>query len=124
MEMKATDIWEKAREELKKEIGEQQFTNWLAPIKAISFSDGRITLEVLNEFTSDWIKSHYLERIKDTLKRVSGEEMGVEFSVGEAPAVSSSAPSAPAEGRDFATGEKGRDLAFGGLVTGYYYVIY
>jgi len=41
MEMKATDIWGKALEELKKEIGEQQFTNWLAPIKAISFNERR-----------------------------------------------------------------------------------
>ncbi len=89
MEMRATDIWGKAREELKKEIGEQSFQNWLAPIKVISFDNNQITLEVPNAFTSDWIKSHYLERIKDILKRVSGEEIGVEFSVGKAPIVSS-----------------------------------
>ena len=89
MDMKTTELWEKVREELKKEIGEQQFTNWLAPIKAISFNNNQITLEVPNAFTSDWIKSHYLEKIKDTLKRVSGEEIGVEFSVGKAPVVSS-----------------------------------
>ncbi|MHA1609370.1 MAG: DnaA ATPase domain-containing protein, partial [Candidatus Njordarchaeales archaeon] len=89
MEMKTTELWEKAREELKKEIGEQQFNNWLAPIKAISFNNNQITLEVPNAFTSDWLKSHYLEKIKATLKRVSGREIGVEFSVGEAPVMSS-----------------------------------
>ncbi|MCG2678247.1 chromosomal replication initiator protein DnaA [bacterium] len=115
--MKTTELWEKALEELKKEIGEQQFTNWLKPIKAISFNNkealpqsgknlvtraslvegasearphnNQITLEVPNAFTSDWIKSHYLEKIKDILKRVSGEEIEVKFSVGEAPVVSS-----------------------------------
>jgi chromosomal replication initiator protein len=89
MEMKTTELWEKTLEELKKEIGEQQFSNWLAPIKAISFNNNRITLEVPNAFTSDWLKSHYLEKIKDILKRVSGEEIEVEFSVGKAPAMSS-----------------------------------
>ncbi len=89
MEMKATDIWEKVREELKKEIGEQGFQNWLAPIRAISFDNNQLTLEVPNTFTSDWIKSHYLEKIKDALKRVSGEEIRVEFFISGAAVMSS-----------------------------------
>lgn len=85
MELKATDIWEKAMKELKKEIGEQQFTNWLVPIKALSFNNNQLTLEVPNRFTSDWLKNHYSEKIKDTLRKVSGEEIEVEFSIGESP---------------------------------------
>jgi chromosomal replication initiator protein len=83
------DIWEKVLAELVKEVGEQQFVNWLKPIKALPLDNNLITLEVPSQFSSDWIRTHYLERIKTILKDVSGEIIEVKFTIVPSPVVKS-----------------------------------
>lgn len=74
------DLWQKALELIKTELGnDQSFNIWFKPIRAISLEDGVITLEVPNKFFKTWLLDKYLPLISSSLRASSGAELKIEI---------------------------------------------
>lgn len=94
MEPESTQLWNKVLEKAKVALGEQSYETWLRPIRVKEVSQSTWILEVPNKFFQTWIKEHYLELIKETLKSITQkEDIAVEFVVAQ------TEPPAPKEKR-------------------------
>jgi chromosomal replication initiator protein len=50
-------------EQLKGEVGEDAFRNWLRPINLVRISDGQAVIMVPTRFLRDWVTTHYADRL-------------------------------------------------------------
>ncbi|NOZ63507.1 MAG: chromosomal replication initiator protein DnaA [Caldiserica bacterium] len=74
------EVWDKTLELMKGVVDEKEFHMWLKPIKFLSFKDGTFCLEVPNRFFAEWIRSNYLNAIKNSLSLVLNDEPTVDLS--------------------------------------------
>ena len=60
--------WQKCIYCLKNELPSQQFNTWIRPLR---FIDGDDTLYLLapNKFILEWVKEHFLDRIKEIIQK-------------------------------------------------------
>lgn len=77
----ATELWSRAVERLRAEIGEENADLWLKPAEALSLDGGVLTLKVPNKFFSDGIKDRYQKKILAAFRDVAGSEVGLDFRV-------------------------------------------
>lgn len=77
----ATELWSRAVERLRAEIGEENADLWLKPAEALSLDGGVLTLKVPNKFFSDGIKDRYQKKILAAFREVAGSEVGLDFRV-------------------------------------------
>ncbi len=85
------DLWQHCLDRLKNEIPNQQFNTWIRPLHCIH-DDGRLRLMAPNAFVLDWVKKHYLDRLKGYLDDVGqNDSTAISLEIG-------SAPRAPAPG--------------------------
>lgn len=75
------DIWGNCLEIMRKRVPQQTFNTWFAPMKAISLTDESLFLQVPNKFFYDWVDSHYREIILTSLKEVTGNGLGVNYTI-------------------------------------------
>jgi len=75
------DIWGNCLEIMRKRVPQQTFNTWFAPMKAISLTDENLFLQVPNKFFYDWVDSHYREIILTSLKEVTGNGLGVNYTI-------------------------------------------
>ena len=59
-----TSVWHRCLARLESEIPEQQLNTWIRPLQAIE-EDGQIRLLAPNRFVLDWVRDHFLERIRE-----------------------------------------------------------
>jgi chromosomal replication initiator protein len=76
----AINLWQKALEYLKDEIGTQAFETWLRPVRLASATASRIVLEAPDNFIKEWLQERYFELISNAMKKVSGESIHLEIS--------------------------------------------
>jgi chromosomal replication initiator protein len=60
----AKRAWEAIRAVLRAEFGQRTFDSWLKPIELIGIEDGEATLALPTHFMADWIRNHFLERLR------------------------------------------------------------
>lgn len=78
------NIWSKALDFIKKDLdNEQTFGIWFNPIKFISLSGNKLTLEVPNKFFKAWLLDKYTGLLNSGLQKASGRELKVDFVLGE-----------------------------------------
>ncbi len=63
------EIWDAAQGDLKTKMGETIFATWIAPLKLVAQDNHNIHLEAPDQFFKDWVEKHYLELIREALKR-------------------------------------------------------
>jgi len=68
------ELWKSALSVLRSRLSEENFETWLAPIEFDGMEGQTIFLRVPNRFCQDWIRTHYLELILDSLRDRTGEE--------------------------------------------------
>ena len=86
------DLWQHCLERLGHEIPSQQFNTWIRPLHCIQESD-RMRLMAPNAFVLDWVKKHYLERLRSYVNDFGyGDGIGISLEIGSAPRVVNSAP--------------------------------
>lgn len=79
-----TELWESALSTLRTRLSEENYRTWLAPVRLESLEGLRVTLRIPNRFYADWITSHYLDLILDSLSKESGSgPLEVEWKVDE-----------------------------------------
>lgn len=77
-------LWESALSTLRPRLSEENFRTWLEPIEIAAFDGTKVTFRIPNQFYMDWISSHYLDLILESLcKEAKVESLEVEWSVDE-----------------------------------------
>ena len=121
----ASGPWERVRQRLREEIGEEKFTSWFARMDLDALTADMVRLSVPTRFLKSWIQENYLPRIADIWAQESGTHRKVDLAVRSAvtrpvalkattrevlterterPAEPRPAPVRPAEPREPATG--------------------
>ena len=66
--------WIRVLGQMKSEIGEDAFRNWLRPMSLERVDDGHATIAAPTRFLRDWVATHYLDRLL-SLWRTDNERM-------------------------------------------------
>ncbi|MDI4664574.1 chromosomal replication initiator protein DnaA [Xanthobacter autotrophicus] len=77
----ATTPWERVRQRLREEIGEEKFTSWFARMDLDALTADVIQLSVPTRFLKSWIQENYLPRIADIWAEESGARRRVDLAV-------------------------------------------
>src|ERR671915_721341 len=83
--MDAKQVWRAALGELQVSLSPANFETWLKETALVSVDDNRFHVAVPNGFAKDWLESRYRSLISQTLARIVGYSVQVEFEVRERP---------------------------------------
>ncbi|HJW22399.1 MAG TPA: chromosomal replication initiator protein DnaA [Candidatus Limnocylindrales bacterium] len=83
--MDAKQVWRAALGELQVSLSPANFETWLRDTALVEVDDSRFRIAVPNGFAKDWLESRYRSLISQTLARVVGYSVQVEFLVGPTP---------------------------------------
>ena len=110
-----TKQWVNVCKILKARLGKSEFDKWFATARPREFSENHLVLEVGDAFSMKWIRSNYLEMLKDILWDLYGRHLGIDVSVGTDVVSETSKQSGPLTSRytfdRFVTGTS-NELAF------------
>lgn len=92
------ELWSKILEIIKGELGPQSYNSWFINTKIVKFKDQELTISVPSDFCKDWLEKHYMEFIKDILKRTINvdDNLKIEFKI-EHQNIFPSTPSIPSK---------------------------
>ncbi|MEM7434615.1 MAG: chromosomal replication initiator protein DnaA [Myxococcota bacterium] len=65
-------LWERALGSLQTHLSPENFETWLRPVQFGGVETDSIVLRIPNQFFADWISTHYLDLILDTLAEEAG----------------------------------------------------
>ncbi|NJD26705.1 MAG: chromosomal replication initiator protein DnaA [Chloroflexi bacterium] len=80
--MDAKQVWRAALGELQVSLSPANFETWLRDTALIEVDDTRFRISVPNGFAKDWLESRYRSLISQTLARIVGYSVQVDFVVG------------------------------------------
>ncbi|HEY1614725.1 MAG TPA: chromosomal replication initiator protein DnaA [Rhizomicrobium sp.] len=86
------NIWMKARERLRRELGDPVFTAWIGKLSLLDSSNNEIRLGAPRPFVRNWVANNYLSRIEKALRAEGGEPASVTVVLCEAEAPRVAAP--------------------------------
>ena len=66
-----------ALESIRGKLSKPSFETWLMSTKAVDYDDDTLVISAPNDFTRDWLASHYVDLIRDTLLEITGKEIEV-----------------------------------------------
>ena len=75
------EIWNNCLQIIEQIVEPQQFKTWFRPIRAVSFADSRLTVEVPSPFFQEYLESAFLDILRLTLRRVIGEDARLSYKV-------------------------------------------
>ena len=82
--MDAKQVWRAALGELQVSLSPANFETWLRDTQLVDVDDQRFRIAVPNGFAKDWLESRYRSLISQTLARIVGYSVQVEFVIGAA----------------------------------------
>src|SRR6185369_3662083 len=88
--MDAKQVWRAALGELQVSLSPANFETWLRDTQLIDVDEQRFRIAVPNGFAKDWLENRYRSLISQTLARIVGYSVQVEFAI-------TAVESAPAE---------------------------
>ncbi len=74
-------IWESCLQHIKKEVDEQSFNTWFAPIKPLKYEQDTLTIQVPSQFFYEWLEEHYVRQLRNAIDREIGKHGKLEYSV-------------------------------------------
>jgi chromosomal replication initiator protein len=80
--MDAKQVWRAALGELQVSLSPANYETWLRDTQLIDVEDNRFRIAVPNGFAKDWLETRYRSLISQTLARIVGYSVQVEFVVG------------------------------------------
>src|SRR3989304_3297003 len=83
--MDAKQVWRAALGELQVSLSPANFETWLRDTMLVDVDENRFRIAVPNGFAKDWLESRYRSLISQTLARIVGYSVQVEFVVGTPP---------------------------------------
>jgi chromosomal replication initiator protein len=88
--MDAKQVWRAALGELQVTLSPANFETWLRDTALVEVDDTRFRISVPNGFAKDWLETRYRSLISQTLGRIVGYGVQVDFIVGPGEAASTS----------------------------------
>jgi chromosomal replication initiator protein len=79
--MDAKQVWRAALGELQVSLSPANFETWLRDTELVDVDDQRFRIAVPNGFAKDWLETRYRSLISQTLARIVGYSVQVEFAV-------------------------------------------
>jgi chromosomal replication initiator protein len=77
--------WESALADLRERLSEENYETWLGSIRFDGFDGKRLRIRIPNRFYADWIRTHYLDLLLDSLRaRSSISAIEVDWKIDEA----------------------------------------
>ncbi|MEA2653380.1 MAG: chromosomal replication initiator protein, partial [Chloroflexota bacterium] len=83
--MDARQVWRAALGELQVSLSPANFETWLRDTQLVDVDEQRFRIAVPNGFAKDWLESRYRSLISQTLARIVGYSVQVEFVIGATP---------------------------------------
>ena len=84
--MDAKQVWRAALGELQVSLSPANYETWLRETSLVEVDDNRFRIAVPNGFAKDWLETRYRSLISQTLARIVGYSVQVEFFVSAAAA--------------------------------------
>jgi chromosomal replication initiator protein len=82
-ETTADDLWSAISARLRETLTETTYETWFGHADPRSLSDGRLVVEVPNDFTRDWIEGHFLDLVGRAASDALGRPSAVTFAVAD-----------------------------------------
>jgi chromosomal replication initiator protein len=82
-EMHHQELWAKSLEIIRENINPRSYQTWFLPIKAISGSETKLTLEVPNRFFCEWLDNHYISILNNAVAQVAGKSLYIDYKISE-----------------------------------------
>ena len=79
--MDAKQVWRAALGELQVSLSPANYETWLRDTQLVDVDDQRFRIAVPNGFAKDWLENRYRSLISQTLARIVGYSVQVEFAV-------------------------------------------
>ena len=79
--VEARQLWQAALRELQLQMTRETFCTWLKPTEVIGRENGKLCVEVENDYVKDWLSNRLLGTITRTVNGVAEEELEIEFVV-------------------------------------------
>ena len=95
--MDAKQVWRAALGELQVSLSPANFETWLKETALVAVDDNRFRVAVPNGFAKDWLETRYRSLISQTLARIVGYSVQVDFEVREGVAAGSGDEAAGAQ---------------------------
>ncbi len=80
-QVKNITVWDDCLRIIEQIIDPHKFDMWFKPLKAVSFKDSTLTLEVPTNFFREYLEDTYLDLIKKTMHRVIGADARLFYQV-------------------------------------------
>ena len=95
IQLSQKEIWQKALENIKRELSEQSFKTWIEPARFQKLENNILSLEIPDKFYGDWLKEHYQDIIRGALHEAAGIKPEVQYIVRDQSYKPASSPSRP-----------------------------
>jgi chromosomal replication initiator protein len=83
--MDAKQVWRAALGELQVSLSPANYETWLRDTQLVDVEEQRFRIAVPNGFAKDWLETRYRSLISQTLARIVGYSVQVEFMIGASP---------------------------------------
>jgi chromosomal replication initiator protein len=85
IELTAESLWEEVSSRLREALNETTFRTWFGDVGGADLGDEAFVLSVPNDFTREWIETHFLGLIRAAVRDATGHERNVTLAVAESP---------------------------------------
>jgi len=77
----AEDLWTEVSERLRAALNDKTYNTWFSEAEGLELSDESFVLAVPNDFSREWIESHFLGLIDAAVRDATGEQRRIDLSV-------------------------------------------
>jgi len=73
------NLWEQVLRKIEPKLNDQVFDTWLKPTHQVSMTEDILEVEVPSSFFAEWISSHYLPMLRDSLSEIHPGDLAIRF---------------------------------------------
>lgn len=77
----ASSQWNRCLAILSDNVSDKVYHTWFAPIKALSWEENTLTVQVPSQFFYEWLEEHHADLMKKTVAKVLGEHAQLRYEV-------------------------------------------
>jgi len=78
---KAKLKWDECLEIIKDNLNEQAFSSWFEPIIPLRIEENNLIVQAPSQFFYEWIEEHYYDLLRNSLTRVMGSKINLQYEV-------------------------------------------
>lgn len=76
-----SELWSRVLREIRTKVGDRTFDTWFAPLELSAIDDTTVELAVPNRFFQEWFENNYLDEVRATMSKLSGQAFRVVLGV-------------------------------------------